>query len=98
MKSISAKIEHTLIILLMSVMAIFTIMSIVFFGCQTLRITSVNDSAGKSLADFSDNVLRENMKNYVMDLRLFCGKIIEDNFTDYSNIGKAAGSLRRKPL
>ncbi len=87
MKSISVKVRKTLLTSLIIVIAMFTVIAVSFIYVQNRRFVDLNKESGAELEKFTDNVIYENIRQYVNDITAACGNIVEDNYNINSSKG-----------
>ncbi|MCD8089396.1 MAG: SpoIIE family protein phosphatase [Clostridiales bacterium] len=91
MKSISVKVRKTLLTSLIIVIALFTVISVSFIYVQNRIFVKLNEESGEELENFTDNVIYENIRQYVNDITTACGSIVEDNYKTNSSKGDSVG-------
>lgn len=92
MKSISVKVRNILMLSLLIIIFIFTVISLIFIYIQNSKFLGINEEAGSELSNFTDNVINENIKQYVSDITTACGRIIDNNYNLNRDRGDATAS------
>lgn len=80
---------------LLIIIFIFTAISLIFIYAQNNEFIDINEETGSELSNFTDTVISENIKQYIIDITSACGGIIDGNYNTNKDRGDATAAYIR---